>query len=91
MYKYQDYKDKIDLKQFADMIIHTKKCFADNYLSGKVTLDDLLWVSGCDSWMKLACIDKLVELGYITIVENTTFHNILLTGISDYDKERKRN
>lgn len=83
MYKYDNYKDKIDLKQFADMIIHTKRCFADNYLS-KVTLDDLLWVSGCDVWMKMAGVDKLVELGYIAVSYKhhvcnfTTYRNILL-------------
>lgn len=83
MYKYEDYKDNIDLKYFAEMILHTKTCFADNYID-KITLDDLLWVSGCDVWMKIACVDKLVELGYIAVVEkheisqHTTYRNIRL-------------
>lgn len=75
MYKYEDYKDNIDLDQLLKMFTHAKRCFADNWVTGIISLDDLLWVSGCDSWVKIACVDKLVELGYITVVEKKEFSN----------------
>ena len=84
MYNYDDFKDNIDLKYFADMILFAKKCFSDNYFVGRVTLGELMYCNGCESWKKIACIDKLVELGYIAVVKCheisnlTTYRNIRL-------------
>lgn len=79
MYRYDDFKDKIDLKYFADTILLAKDKFKNGNI---VKREDLI---GCgDSWMNMACIDKLHELKYIAVVEKhdisqyTTYRNIRL-------------
>lgn len=84
MYKYEDFKDNTDLVQYTNMVLFAKMVFADNWIYGFVTRGDLLNVTGCDTWMKLACIDKLHELGYIDVVverefsNDTTYRNVRL-------------
>ena len=70
MYKYSDFKDKIDLKYFADTILLAKEKFKQGDI---VKRQDLIGFG--DSWMNMACVDKLVELGYIAVVEKHEFSN----------------
>ena len=79
MYKYEDFKYDIDLKYFADTILLAKEKFKQG---GAVKRQDLIGFG--DSWMNMACIDKLHELKYIAVVKHneisnfTTYRNIKL-------------
>lgn len=79
MYKYDDFKDNIDLKYFADTILLAKEKFKNG---NTVKREDLIGYG--DSWMNMACIDKLHELEYIAVVKHneisqyTTYRNIRL-------------
>lgn len=79
MYNYNDFKDNIDLRYFADTILLAKEKFKQG---GAVKRQDFIGYG--DSWMNMACIDKLVELGYIGVVDKheisnfTTYRNIKL-------------
>lgn len=79
MYKYEDFKDNIDLKYFADTILLAKEEFKQG---APVKRQDLIGFG--DSWMNMACIDKLVELKYIAVVKYyeisnfTTYRNVKL-------------
>lgn len=79
MYNYDDFKDNIDLKYFADTILLAKEKFKQG---GTVKRQDLIGLY--DSWMNMACIDKLHELGYIAVVDKheisqyTTYRNTRL-------------
>lgn len=81
MYNYNDFKDNIDLKQFVEIVKNAQNYFCE---SNHATLGELIKANGCDVWMKIACVDKLVELGYIAVVEEnevsqfTTYRNIRL-------------
>lgn len=83
MYKYEDFKDNIDIDQLLKIVNHAQECFSESW-SGKVEASELIKAEGCDTWMKLACIDKLHELGYIDVVKygdltiNTTYRNVRL-------------
>lgn len=68
MYKYEDFKDNIDIDQLLKIVSHAQECFAESW-SGEVELSELIKAEGCNTWMKLACIDKLHELGYIAVVK----------------------
>ena len=70
MYRYDDFKDNIDWKYFADTILLAKEKFKNGSI---VKREDLIGYG--DSWMNLACIDKMVELGYISVVEKNEFSN----------------
>lgn len=79
MYKYEDFKDNIKLKNLIDTTILAKQRFKDYHVVKRVDL-----IGYGDSWENIACIDKLVELGYIAVVQvnefsnNTTCRNIRL-------------
>ncbi len=79
MYKYEDFKDNIDTKYLIDTILLAKSKLTNGSI---VKRSDLIGYG--DSWMNLACIDKLHELGYITIVRyaeisnDTTYRNVRL-------------
>ena len=79
MYRYDDFKDKIDLKYFADTILLAK----DKFKNGNIVKREDLIAYG-DSWMNMVCIDKLLELKYIAVVEKhdisqyTTYRKIRL-------------
>lgn len=79
MYKYEDFKDNIDHKYLIDTVLLAKSKFENNSI---VKRSDLIGYG--DSWMNLACIDKLHELGYIAVVRyaeisnDTTYRNIRL-------------
>lgn len=79
MYKYEDFKDNIDLKYFADTILLAKEKFKQG---DPVKRQDLIGFG--DSGMNMACIDKLVELKYIAVVKYyeisnfTTYRNVKL-------------
>lgn len=79
MYRYDDFKDNIDLKYFADTILLAKEKFKNGNI---IKREDLIGYG--DSWMNMACIDKLHELNYIAVVEYheisnfTTYRNIRL-------------
>lgn len=79
MYRYDDFKDNIDLKYFADNILLAKEKFKNGII---VKREDLIGYG--DSWMNMACIDKLHELNYIAVVEKheisqcTTYRSIQL-------------
>lgn len=70
MYNYNDFKDNIDLKYFTDTILIAKEKFKEQWI---VKRQDLIGYG--DSWSNMACIDKLVELGYIAVVEHNEFSN----------------
>ena len=67
MYKYEDFKDNIDT------IILAKSKFSGRHGSNIIKRADLIGYG--DSWMNLACIDKLHELGYIDVVSYSEFSN----------------
>lgn len=77
MYNYNDFKDNIDLRYFADTILLTKEKFKNGNI---VKREDLFGYG--DSWMNMAYIDKLHELKYIAVVkyheisQYTTYRNI---------------
>ena len=79
MYKYDDFKENIDLKHFTDTVLLAKEKFKNGNI---VKREDLIGYG--DSWMNMACIDKLLELKYIAVVEKhdisqyTTYRNIRL-------------
>lgn len=79
MYKYDDFKENIDLKHFTDTILLAKDKFKNGNI---VKREDLIGYG--DSWMNMACIDKLHELNYIAVVkyneisQYTTYRNIRL-------------
>jgi len=79
MYKYEDFKDNIDERYLIDTVLLAKSKFENNSI---VKRSDLIGYG--DSWMNLACIDKLHELGYIDVVSyaefsnDTTYRNIRL-------------
>lgn len=79
MYNYNDFKDNIDLGYFTDTIL-----LAVHKFNWSKTLYRHELMGYGDSWQNLACIDKLVELGYIAVVEEkevsqfTTYRNIRL-------------
>ena len=79
MYKYDDFKENIDLKHFTDTILLAKDKFKNGNI---VKREDLIGYG--DSWMNMACIDKLLELKYIAVVkyheisQYTTYRNIRL-------------
>ena len=79
MYKYDDFKDNIDLKYFADTVLLAEEKFKNGNIAKRVDL-----IGYGDSWMNMACIDKLHELKYIAVVEKhdisqyTTYRNIRL-------------
>lgn len=79
MYKYEDFKENIDLKHFTDTVLLAKEKFKNGNI---VKREDLIGYG--DSWMNMACIDKLLELKYIAVVEKhdisqyTTYRNIRL-------------
>lgn len=79
MYRYNDFKDNINLKYFADTILLAKEKFKNGSI---VKREDLIGYGG--SWMNTACIDKLHELNYIAVVEKhetsqyTTYRSIQL-------------
>ena len=79
MYKYDDFKDNIDLKYFADTVLLAEEKFKNGNIAKR---EDLIGYG--DSWMNMACIDKLHELKYIAVVEKhdisqyTTYRNIRL-------------
>jgi len=79
MYKYEDFKDNIDERYLIDTVLLAKSKFENNNV---VKRSDLIGYG--DSWMNLACIDKLHELGYIDVVKyseisnDTTYRNIRL-------------
>ena len=54
MYKYEDFKDNIDLKYFAEAVLYIQNKFKYNQFVARVDL-----IGYGDSWENLACIDKL--------------------------------
>lgn len=73
MYKYEDFKDNIEHEYLIDTVLLAKSKFAGRHGSNIVKRSDLI---GCgDSWMNLACIDKLHELGYIAVVRYAEISN----------------
>lgn len=70
MYNYNNFKANIDLKYFTDTILLAKEKFKQQWI---VKRQDLIGYG--DSWISMACIDKLHELGYIAVVEHNEFSN----------------
>ena len=66
MYKYEDFKDNIDLKYFAEAVLYIQNKSKYNQFVARV---DLIWYG--DSWENLACIDKLEELGFIRAIKSS--------------------
>lgn len=70
MYKYEDYQEEFGSDKMDRYLLQTmQKCskvFADKRVA---TLEELLGL--CDSWRNIAAIDRLTELGYITLIETS--------------------
>lgn len=66
MYKYQEQKAKIFTEEgsvmFTKIRDHVKTILRQ---SGAITMEAAISVTGGDSWMQMACVDRLVETGEV--------------------------
>lgn len=66
MYKYENFKDSFDKPDMCEYLI---KVFSKvSKLNGNFTRVDVIQGICGDSWKMLAALDKLVELGYVRVV-----------------------
>lgn len=66
MYKYEDYKDKLLSIEGTEMFFNVKKRI-DNFLSlsGAFKIENVITKMSGDSWLIMACVDRLVEIAYL--------------------------
>jgi hypothetical protein len=71
MYKYQDFKDKFgdkDANEYLVLVLINVKKINSN----KFTREQAISGVYGDSWMCLAALDRLVELGLVNAVDKTS-------------------
>lgn len=69
MYNYQKEKEKIFTEQGQEMFIKIRdKAKALLTVAGSFRMDAVMSVASGDTWMMLACVDRMIELGELNEV-----------------------
>ncbi len=73
MYKYENLKPQIFTEEGQEMFLKTYEGVKDLISkSGSITMGKAMNFSGAgDSWMQMACVDRMVEMGALREIQQT--------------------
>lgn len=65
MYNYEEQKEALFTDEGQKLFLRIRDRIKEllSYGSGAVRMEEAILKQGSDGWMKLACVDRLVELG----------------------------